>query len=241
MEAQASVTTNAFCFDSYNLDLCVQQHHDSLRELVIEIAAESVGASSTAWSSALRRQGSREHAKTSDLDRLPLSFAGRSNSFRNKRQRRGAEKEAQFYYANRTRACICVPPVGTSWWEGTSPCGRPGQQCGCSRNLTFGVGTVWEAWDVEIGAWAAAVIASDRHEMEAPACLEGASAEEEELRGERTAVDVAFLDGRVAQVLTAWLRPPASPILVADVEALGVAVWVCSCMTQARTLEDLEQ
>ena len=70
------VSTNAFCFDLYNHDLCCAQHHAALKELVLDIAAQAVGLHSGAWSFSHER-GVTSHTEAQIELGLPTSFGGK--------------------------------------------------------------------------------------------------------------------------------------------------------------------
>ena len=179
--------TRAFLFDSYNYYQGVASHTSILRELVVEIAANSIGADAETWIDSYLDQemgqtsgnelSNNENIVEIDLSKalgLPTSFSCRgerkrrqknnvSTSSRRKKMRRKREEERrnQFTFANRRRSCCCVP-VSKIGVPGVSPCGRKGQQCGCYRPALNAssemVGTVWEAWRTETGWWQWAVV-----------------------------------------------------------------------------------
>lgn len=235
--------TRAFLFDSYNHDLCVRQHRESLEDLAIEIAAAAVGACGTAWVAARRRP------EPTGEDSLPGSFTARRTARPAKKRcqdidHQEVERRRQFAHANRRRECICVPAAGLRWWEpGISPCGRRGQQCGCSRSREPGLGTVWEAWRGSSewgtegagakGAFQPAVVLSEAR-PHAAALHEGADSSLAAASPQLgVVVDVAFVcDGALATVPAAWLRPPSAEVPFRDLDEFGVSACLCSLRSQ---------
>jgi len=227
------IKTNSFCFDSYNYDVCCDQHHAAIRSLVLDIAAQALGLHAGAWSqwqTTERRHGVSEVHEQSGL---PISFGNKKQKLASRRVGNKYGGEVQFLHANRRRVCACVPRAGLQWWmPGVGPCGRRGQQCGCVRRWKPEAGELWECWRPDQEAWLAAIVVSAaRLWPEVPELSEVDSGKTDEGMAAvaQPVVDLRFIaDGYPATAWCAWLRPPTISVALADLETLGVAPCVCS-------------
>ena len=227
------INTNAFCFDSYNYNLCCHQHRTAIRCLVLDISAQALGLHAGAWSSRQTAERSDCVSEIDDQSCLPACFGNKKRKLASRRGSDTSSGETQFVHANRRRVCACVPRAGLQWWmPGVGPCGRRGQQCGCVRRRVPEEGELWECWRPDQEAWTAAVVVSAARlwpETPKMSKVDGGETEEAMAAVAHPVVDLLFIaDGCLATAWCTWLRPPTVPVALSDLETLDMAPCICS-------------